>query len=336
MSNELIERESDGVVSTQRLASADGVVSRESQRIQAMIFMAKKDPRDENASLQSIMNACKRRLFAEKAIYSYTKGGTEVEGPSIRMAEELARSWGNIEFGVAELSNKPGESEMLAYCWDLEKNIRSAVSFTVKHIRAARGSTYAVTDPREIYELTANFAARRMRKCIMAVIPADVQELAIEACNKTLESGGGEPLIDRVRKMLLKFSEYGVTQEQIEQRAGRAISGFNEKTLVEFAKIFNSLKDGMSSVENWFEIAAPESSKGKSKAEQVRERASKAKGPQLPAQLRDYGKGIDAAKTKEEAKALFGLMFESNPDSEPNDDYFTAKAYLESALERLT
>ena len=37
-----------------------------------------------------------------------------------RLAEEAARCWGNVDFGIKELSQKDGESEMLAYCWDME------------------------------------------------------------------------------------------------------------------------------------------------------------------------------------------------------------------------
>ena len=66
------------------------------------------------------------RLIAEFSVWS---------ADLIRLAEELARCWGNIDYGLRELSRRAGESEMEAYAWDLETNTMSSQKFTVKHIR---------------------------------------------------------------------------------------------------------------------------------------------------------------------------------------------------------
>jgi hypothetical protein len=50
--------------------------------------------------------------MAETAFYSYPRGGQTVSGASIRFAEELARCWGNIEYGIKELSRDKDKSEM--------------------------------------------------------------------------------------------------------------------------------------------------------------------------------------------------------------------------------
>jgi len=76
--------------------------------------VAKQFPRDENLAYSKIMQACSRLSFANTALYSYPKGGQQVSGPSIRMAEMLVRAWTNVETGLKELSQRDGESEMMA------------------------------------------------------------------------------------------------------------------------------------------------------------------------------------------------------------------------------
>lgn len=52
------------------------------------------------------MKECERKLVAENAVYQYPKGGQKVQGPSIRLAEVIARNWGNIDYGIIELDQK--------------------------------------------------------------------------------------------------------------------------------------------------------------------------------------------------------------------------------------
>ena len=94
--------------------------TKQAQEVQARMVVAKKFPRDEAAAMNRILKSCQRTTLAESAMYSYPRGGQEVTGPSIRLAECLAQNWGNIEFGYTELERKQGESTIEAYAWDLE------------------------------------------------------------------------------------------------------------------------------------------------------------------------------------------------------------------------
>jgi hypothetical protein len=231
--------------------------SRQAQEVQAMIVVAKKFPRDEDEAVRRITTACRRTRLAEASMYKYARGGQDITGPSIRLAEALAQAWGNIDYGLIELSQEHGESQVMAYAWDMETNTRSSKVFTVKHLRSTKQGTYALTDPRDIYETVANQGARRVRSAILAVIPGDVQDLAIEQCTKTLTEGHSEPLVDRVRKMFLAFAEYGVTKEMIEARCQRSSESFTEQNLLDLRKIYMSLKDKMSAAEDWFVFTPP-------------------------------------------------------------------------------
>lgn len=241
---------------------AQSASSREMEEVKGQIFMARQFPRNVFQSEQRILDACKRPSLAQTALYRYPRGSTMVEGPSIRLAEVLAQNWGNLAFGVKELEQRQGESVAMAYAWDLETNVRQEKVFTVPHTRKAKGSITKLTDPRDIYELVANNGARRLRACILGVIPGDIVEAAIEECNKTLEGNSKGPLKDRIANALNAFkNQYKVTQEMIENRFGYNADAFTEVDYLELIKIFNSLKDGMGKVEDWFEKGAAKKEK---------------------------------------------------------------------------
>lgn len=227
--------------------------SREMEEVKGAIFLAKQFPRNYFEAEKRILDACKRPSLAKSSMYSYPRGGTKVTGPSIRLAEVLAQNWGNLSYGIKELEQRNGESVAMAYCWDLETNVRQEKVFAVKHAIGTKNGLKHLTDPRDIYEKVANDGARRLRACILGVIPGDVVEMAIHECEKTLAGQNEGPLKDRVTQALKLFKEkYKVTQEMVEAKFGYNISSFTEIDLVELGKIFNSLKDGMSKVEDWF------------------------------------------------------------------------------------
>lgn len=249
METELIvedRAESNGVI-------ASSQSSRQIAEVQAAMVIAKRFPRDETAACTRIANACKRLGLAEAALYSYPRGGQQVTGPSIRLAEALAQAWGNLDFGIVELEQRNGESVVMSYCVDLETNTRQTKVFSVKHERHTRQGVSALRDPRDIYEMTANQGARRLRACILGVIPGDVVDMALDQCEQTLKGGSKEPLIDRVRKMVAAFSDMGVTQAMLEDRLMHKVDAVNETELVALRKIYVSLKDGMSKREDWFQ-----------------------------------------------------------------------------------
>lgn len=238
-----------------------GTIEIESSRAiaeaQGKLVIAKRFPRDEARAFAKIMESCKRRGLAEEATYAFPRGGQTVSGPSIRLAEELARAWGNIDYGIRELSRKDGLSEMEAYAWDLETNTSSSQKFTVRHIRDTRGGGQALTDERDIYELTANQGARRLRARILAILPPDLVEAALAECKLTLAGKSDEPIADRVRKMIRAFEKFGVTAAMIEARLGHSLDSILPDELADLVGIYNSLKGSISKAGDWFGGSKP-------------------------------------------------------------------------------
>lgn len=217
--------------------------------------LAKRFPRDEDECLERMLAACKRQRMAEASQYAYKRGGTLVTGPSIRLAEMMAQQWGNIDFGIEELQQGNGESVVRAYAHDLQTNARQRKTFTVPHLRHTKNGVTKLTDPRDIYEMIANQGARRLRACILGIIPQDIQDECLDACNKTLAgTSDSSTLGERVVKMVAAFGDHGVKMEQIEQRLGHNIDATTEPELVKLRQIYASIKDGMSKVADWFEV----------------------------------------------------------------------------------
>ena len=129
--------------------------SRAIAEAQGKLVIAKRFPRDEVTAYAKAMEACQRPKMAEKAFYAFPRGGQTVEGATIRFAEELARCWGNIDYGIKELSQGDGKSEMQAYAWDLETNAQSVQNFTNPHQREQGKKMVTLTSQRDIYENNA-------------------------------------------------------------------------------------------------------------------------------------------------------------------------------------
>lgn len=234
--------------------------SRAQHDVQAAYVIAQRFPRNQMECYSAIMDACKRPFLAEQAMYAYPRGGSLVTGPSIRLAEAMAQAWRNIDCGVREISQTNGVSIAEAYAIDLQTNTRVTKVFYVKHERHTKKGISKLNDPRDIYELVANQGARRLRACILAILPGDVVEAAVERCKKTLESSE-VPLTEQIRKMVTAFDELGVKVEHLEKRLGHKLEATIPQEIVTLKGIYKSLKDGMANREDFFDIG------GSSKAE---------------------------------------------------------------------
>lgn len=229
--------------------------SRAVAEVQAQYVIAKKFPRDEHAAYLRIMKSCERPFLAEQAMYIYPKGGASVTGPSIRLAEAIAQAWGNVDCGVREISQADGMSVAEAYAIDLETNTRIVKTFHVPHTRDTKQGKKRLTDSRDIYEAVANQGARRLRACILAVIPGDVVDAAVAQCEKTLRSSD-VPMEDQIRKLVLAFDELGVKTEHLETRLGHKLDATIPQEIVTLRGIYKSIKDGMADRSQFFDIAS--------------------------------------------------------------------------------
>jgi len=269
------------------------------REVQATVAIAKRFPRDEKECTVRILKACQRPSLAEQAMYVYPRGNTEVEGPSIRLAEAIAQAWGNMKFGFRELSREAEASVAEAFAWDMETNTWSTKVFTVPHVRDTRQGSYRVTASRDVYEVVANQAARRLRNCILELVPGDVVEQAVDQCKKTqlrmLESAPEEKL----KRLVASFAEIGVDQAAIERRLRHKLEATKVGEIFELHKVYKSIQDGFQTAEEAFPPAEKRKDErgsssgctifGRPKAEAKQEPESGASDTTEPDQAADEG-----------------------------------------------
>lgn len=245
------------------IAQAIGALATSDQQraiaeVQAALMIARANPRDEIRAMDNILNAFTRPTLAEQSQYQYSKGGSDVSGPSIRSAEAIAQLWGNMQFGFRELSrgvsaDGVGYSEIEAFAWDVQSNTKRPTQFRVPHWRDTKKGGYAIKEEREIYELCANMAQRRVRACILAVIPGDVIEQAMRQADSTL-TAKITITPELITSLVEAFDKFGVSRAQIEKRIQRHMEAIVPAQVASLKKIHVSLRDGMSSPEDWFDV----------------------------------------------------------------------------------
>ncbi|WP_429336626.1 hypothetical protein [Paraburkholderia sp. 35.1] len=230
--------------------------SRELADLQVTYLMAQQFPRDEVRAIDRIENAFTRLGLAEKAQYAYSRGGTEIRGPSIKAMEQIAAIWGNVDAAWRERSRGVDArgvpfSEVEAVAVDLQTRTRKRIAFIVPHWRDTNKGGYMLKDERDIYELCANQAQRRVRACLEAIIPGDVIDTAMVQADKTLKAKA-DTSPEAMAKMVDAFGEYGVTKEMIERRIQRRLDAIAPAQVVGLKRIYASLRDGMSEASEWF------------------------------------------------------------------------------------
>lgn len=308
--------EHDQQQTTGMVASA----TRATQEIQAALIIAKRFPRDVVGAIEKIKNACTREGLATRALYSYSRGGQEVTGPSIRLAEAVAQLWGNLHFDWQITDQGQGRdgvgwSEIHCFCWDWETNTRASRTFRVRHWRDTKRGGYELKDERDIYELAANQASRRLRACILGIIPTDVVEEAVTQCETTM-AASADTSEEATKRLTDAFAQLGVDKSQIEARIQRKVASINPAQVIQLRKIYQSIRDGISTPEEWFE--------GKHAAAAHGGRPDKPLDPSEPLGDPEQKAGPE---TKPETKPELGEPESAAPDDKPKE-YHEGKEIL--------
>ena len=232
--------------SVDRLGQATAVEqSRAIAQVQAAAVMARQFPRSTQAAISEMRDACGRTELAKRAFFKFPRGGESVTGASVYLARELARIWGNIDYGLNELRRDDvhGQSEMQAYAWDLQTNARSTRTFVIEHARDTKQGRKQLTDLRDISDNNNNFGARAVREMIFATLPQWFTDMAQEVCRATLQSGGGVPLPQRVADALAAYKRARITPAQLAARVGAEPDAWTHEDVTDLEILFRSLQN---------------------------------------------------------------------------------------------
>lgn len=245
--------------------------------VDMQISTAKAYPRDVKAALKRIEElAIMDQETAESCFYVLRRDNQKpIDGLSVRMAEIIAGSWGNLRVQARIIGNDGKTITAQAVCHDLETNF--AVSVEVKRrITYKDGSTYS----EDMQVVTGNAAcAIAFRNAILKVVPKAITKKAINNI-KQVALGQAIDLETSRQNCIANFAKLGVTTEMLCQYLEvKSVDEIGKEQLFVLRGTWNAIKEGTTSVQETFIQPQEEkriAEKAKSKAQGAKERAQQA------------------------------------------------------------
>lgn len=277
-------------------------VAKAGDESRARLMLAKGCPRDEDKALNAILKACKRSTLAERALYKLDFSGKPIIGPSVHLAKEMARHWGNFEHGVKILPDSPaGQSNCEAYAWDYETNSRAVFSFVVAHVRyTKKGGVQPINDTDSIFREISRQASKHVRNCIFDVIPSDIKDAAVEQCKAT-QVGAVATDKDALGKVVAAFAAWSITKEHIEKYLNKSLDDVQARDIVALRQVWTSIEEKEAALSDYFDV--PKEEKVNPAAESVPEKPAPAEPPLVKAE--------PVEETPPEMPSLEGLFAKS-------------------------
>lgn len=229
---------------------ADTLEALNRSEIDIQISTAKQYPRSVEQSTRRILAlATMDEETAQECFYSLRRGKGEnasvVEGPSVRLAEIVAASWGNLRVQSQVVSNDGKFITARGVCHDLETN--TAVSCEVqRRITDKNGRTFSD----DMIVVTGNAAgAIAFRNAVFKVVPKAVINNTVKEI-KTMAMGNSNALEERRNKMLRYFSSIGVTKEMVfSYLEVDGIEAIDMEMVMEMLGLVNAIKEGTTTKE---------------------------------------------------------------------------------------
>ena len=238
-------------------AGAVAAVAREESEIKAAIVVAKNFPRDEFAAHTKIIKSAQRPSFAEGGFYTFERGGKAIEGPSVKMARELARCWGNIRHGLRIVSIDDYYVHVKGWALDLETNAYVENEDKFRKLIQRKNRGWVVPDERDLRELINKRGAICVRNSVLQVMPPDIVDEAVRVAKDTMIRAAkgeieGQTGEEAARRLSLAFADLGVTTEMIQAYLGHSLDIVTDEEIVKLRGVYTSVNDGHSRREEHF------------------------------------------------------------------------------------
>lgn len=223
--------------------------------IDVQISTAKAYPRSLTMFMQKALSmATLNEDIAASCSYALPRGNKPIEGASVRLAEIVCASYGNIRAGARVIANDGKTVTAQGICHDLETN--NSVTVEVKRKITDRTGKIFTEDMQVV---TGNAAcAIAYRNAVFKVVPsALVQDVYDKA--KEVAKGTAETLVKRRDKALEYFRSLKVTDAQIcEVLAIKKVEDIDLDKLAVLTGMRAALKNGEATVQSLFEQSKEE------------------------------------------------------------------------------
>jgi len=222
-------------------------------RVRAQVELALMNPRSIKAATSAALVAMEQPLTAERATYRFPRGREEITGPSVKLARELARCWGNVHHGTRVVSQTANEVHVESFAWDLETgNMSFKEARFNKKIPRKRGDKTVWEEPneRDLDELIARRAAKLERNCLLEILPDDLVDRCLNRAAKTRRqvAAKGDPMV-RFERAAKAFAQWGVDRQELLDKVGGSI---DVDAIVRIQEIYRSIENNHSTVEEVF------------------------------------------------------------------------------------
>lgn len=229
--------------------------------IQSAIIIARKFPRNEDACFQKLMRSCQRTAFAEDVAYRFPRGQKKdengrwvqniISGPSVYLAREGARIWGNIRFGLEIVADDEDQRTIRGWAWDLETNVKTSADDTFAKLiqrknKETKVTEWVVPDERDLRELTNRRAAFLVRNCLLQLLPSDLVDDALATAAQALEKAAIQDPDAARKRLVAAFDQINIPVEQLEAYLGHKIRTCSPTEIANLRQIWKSISDGQS------------------------------------------------------------------------------------------
>lgn len=232
-----------------QVSGSESLAALNRSEIDVQISTAKQYPRNLSQVLNNIETlATLDEETASACFYMLRRQGKLIEGPSVRMAEIIASSWGNIRVQSRIVSNDGKMITAQGVCHDLESNY--AVSSEVKRrITGRDGRTFS--DDMQV--VTGNAAcAIAMRNALFKVVPMALVKKVIAKAKK-VSLGEATSLEESREKMTDYFQKIGVDQQHLfDYLSVEKIEEIDIDMVVELRGLATAIKEGITTVQETF------------------------------------------------------------------------------------
>ena len=245
-----------------QVKSADMLEAINRSEIDMQIATARRFPRDVEQAKKRIMSlACQDKNIAYNCFYhlertekkqdehgQWRDTKTVIEGLSVRMAEIIATSWGNLRCAARIIGNDGKQITAQGVCHDLETNVAISVENN-RSIVNKQGKTYS----QDMQIVTGNAAcAIAFRNAVLKVVPKVVIGNIIQ--QKAREEIQQRGIPEQWRDCVAAFQKMGVKESELLDwlGEGRTRADIVADDIMRLGGVYTAIQEGTTTVAECF------------------------------------------------------------------------------------
>lgn len=300
---------SDGLIEREFAPPGETMSALAKSELDVQISTAKAFPRSLKRFLDDATTMATVDVeIAKDCMYSVPRDGKMIDGPSVRLAEIVASSWGNLHAATRIIGEDRRFVTAQSVVWDLERNLR--VGFEVRRrITRKDGSTFGD----DMIMTTANAAMSiAFRNAVFRIVPNAFTETIYKKC-RAVVCGDAKTLSARRTDMIEHFSKLGVKADRVFAAVGvKSEIDIDLERMGTLIGIANAIRNGELAID----VAFPDPTDADGAAARKAQAAPDAKGQSAPALTKPEPSDL-AAQLKAKREASGVAPFASTPTKPP-------------------